>query len=173
MRCTTCLVAALAATLTSAQETVLGVYIFSRHGDRTAKATPPTSLTDLGYDEVFTSGTYFRDRYIASGATSPIYGVSQNQVKLSQIAASAPVDNVLQTSAIGFLSGLYPPVGSSLDSQVLRNGSTVVAPFNGYQLIPLQTVQTGTGSEDAAWLQGSTNCANAQSKMPRIESFEP
>lgn len=162
MRCTTCLLATLAASLASAQETVLGVYIFSRHGDRTAKATPPTNLTDLGYEEVFNSGTYFRNRYIASGAANKIFGVNSDLVKLSQITASAPVDTVLQPSAMGFLQGLYPPVGSQLGTETLRNNTQVQAPLNGFQLIPLQTVQTGAGSEDAAWLQGSTNCANAQ-----------
>jgi hypothetical protein len=44
----------VAASLASAAaaETVIGAYIFSRHGDRTAKSTPPTVLTDLGYQEV-------------------------------------------------------------------------------------------------------------------------
>ncbi|ETN44556.1 uncharacterized protein HMPREF1541_10226 [Cyphellophora europaea CBS 101466] len=155
--------AALAATgLTSAQETVLGVYIFSRHGDRTAKSTPPANLTDLGYSEVFTSGTYFRNRYISSDASSRIHGMNSDLVKQSQIIASAPADTVLQNSALGFLQGLYPPVGNTLGSNTLRNGTTVQSPLNGYQLIPLQTVQTGTNSENSAWLQGSTNCANAQ-----------
>jgi len=162
MRCTTCFIAALAASLASAQETVLGAYIFSRHGDRTAKSTPPANLTDLGYEEVFTSGTYFRNRYIASGATKRIYGINSDIVKLSQITASAPVDNVLQSSALGFLQGLYPPVGTQLGTNTLRNGTQVQSPLNGYQLIPLQTVETGTNSENSAWLQGSTNCANAQ-----------
>ena len=45
------LVASLASS-TIAAETVLGAYIFSRHGDRTAKSTPPAVLTDLGYQEV-------------------------------------------------------------------------------------------------------------------------
>lgn len=154
--------AALTGTLAAAQETVLGVYIFSRHGDRTAKATPPTNLTDLGYDEVFTSGTYFRDRYIAQAASRRIWGMNSDLVKESQITASAPVDNVLQNSAMAFLQGLYPPVGTTLGQQTLRNGTVVYAPLGGYQLIPLQTVSTGAGSEDSAWLQGSTNCLNAQ-----------
>ncbi|KAJ9663816.1 hypothetical protein H2198_000576 [Neophaeococcomyces mojaviensis] len=162
MRCTTCLVAALAVSLVSAQETVLGAYIFSRHGDRTAKSTPPANLTELGYEEVFTSGTYFRNRYIASGATNRILGINSDIVKLSQITASAPVDNVLQSSALGFLQGLYPPVGTQLGTNTLRNGTQVQAPLSGYQLIPLQTVETGANSENSAWLQGSTNCANAQ-----------
>lgn len=86
-------------------ETILGVYIFSRHGDRTAKATPPSNLTDLGYQEVFTSGTYFRNRYVASNATSQIAGISSDIVALSQIAVSAPEDNVLMSSATGFTQG--------------------------------------------------------------------
>lgn len=144
-----------------AAETVLGVYIFSRHGDRTPKAIPPANLTDLGYSQIFTSGTYFRNRYIASNAFSRIAGVNSDLVKQSQITASAPLDTVLMNSAQGFLQGLYPPVGSRLGSDTLRNGSVVQAPLNGYQLIPIQTVTSGTGSEDSAWLQGSSNCAQA------------
>lgn len=148
--------------LAYAEETVLGVYIFSRHGDRTAKSTPPANLTDLGYQEVFTSGTYFRNRYISSDADFRIHGMNSDLVKQSQIIASAPADTVLQNSAMGFLQGLYPPVGNTLGGNTLRNGTVVQSPLNGYQLIPLQTVQSGTNSENSAWLQGSTNCANAQ-----------
>ena len=64
-------------------------------------------------------------------------------------------------SAQGFLQGLYPPVGGTLGSQVLRNGTVVPATLDGYQLIPVQTVTSGTGSEDSAWLQGSSNCEKA------------
>lgn len=151
----------LAVGATTAQETVLGVYVFSRHGDRTAKSTPPANLTDLGYSQVFASGSYFRQRYVDSGAALKIAGINTDVVKLSQLAVSAPLDNVLMNSAQGFLQGLYPPVGTQLGSDTLRNGSTVQAPLNGYQLIPIQQVSTGTGSEDAAWLQGAQNCQNA------------
>jgi hypothetical protein len=156
------LITALTAASSVSAETVLGAYIFSRHGDRTAKSTPPANLTDLGYQQVFTSGTYFRNRYVASDASNRIYGLNSDIVKQSQITASAPTDTVLQNSAMAFLQGLYPPVGSTLGSQTLRNGSIVQSPLNGYQLIPLETVQTGANSENAAWLQGSTNCLNAQ-----------
>lgn len=144
-----------------AAETVLGVYLFSRHGDRTAKSTPPANLTDLGYQGVFTSGAYYRDRYVSSSASKKIAGLNTDIVKLSQIAASAPLDNVLMSSAQGFLQGLYPPVGSTLGQETLRNDTVVHAPLDGYQLIPIQTVTSGTGSEDSAWLQGAGNCANA------------
>ena len=154
------LVLALALPLTQAAETVLGIYIFSRHGDRTSKSTPPTNLTDLGYEQVFTSGSYFRSKYIASDAPSKIAGISSDLVNYAQIVASAPLDTVLMPSAQGFLQGLYPPAGS-LSSQTLRNGTSVESPLNGYQLIPIATVTSGTGSENSAWLQGSSNCANA------------
>ena len=147
--------------LTITAETVLGIYILSRHGDRSSKSTPPTNLTTLGYSQVFTSGSYFRSRYVSSSASSPILGISHDLVNFKQIAASAPLDTVLMPSAQGFLQGLYPPVGNQLGVQTLRNKTEVQTPLDGYQLIPVQTVTTGTASEDSAWLQGAGNCANA------------
>ena len=146
--------------ITQAAETLLGLYIFARHGDRTSKAWPPTVLTDLGYSEIFSSGTWYRENYI--NGTSPINAIQPNNVKLSQISASAPLDGVLMPSAQGFLQGLYPPVGATMGSQTLANGTVVTAPLNGYQLIPISTVATGAGSENQAWLQGASSCANAE-----------
>jgi hypothetical protein len=140
-----------------AAETVLGAYIFHRHGDRTPKALAPTNLTSLGYEQVYTSGQYYRSRYL-SGA-SKIRGINEDTVKLSQLQVTAPVDNVLQNSAQGFLQGLYPPVQTV---QTLANGQDVQAPMDGYQLIPVNTIQTGAGSEDSGWLQDASSCQNAK-----------
>jgi hypothetical protein len=140
-----------------AAETVLGAYIFHRHGDRTPKALAPTNLTALGYEQVYTSGQYYRSRYLEG--SSKIHGMNEDQVKLSQLSVTAPVDNVLQNSAMGFLQGLYPPVQTV---QTLANGQSVQAPMDGYQLIPVNTVQTGAGSEDAGWLQDASSCAAAK-----------
>src|SRR4051794_3220243 len=120
MHLTQIILAGLVAGVANCQETVLGVYIFSRHGDRTAKSTPPTNLTDLGYQEIFTSGTYFRNRYITQGSSSRIHGMNSDLVKLSQITVSAPLDTVLQNSALAFTQALYPPVGETLGSSTLR-----------------------------------------------------
>ncbi|KAG9248313.1 histidine acid phosphatase-like protein [Calycina marina] len=154
------------AALAHAHETVLGVYIFHRHGDRTAKAFPPTELTDLGYQQVYTSGEWFRSKYIDANATSPIINISPNIVKLSQLSVEAAVDNVLQNSAAGFLQGLYPPVGATLGAETLANGTTVESPLSGFQLIPVNVVTSAsassdTSTEDSAWLQGSSGCNNA------------
>ncbi|RMD43725.1 hypothetical protein DV735_g1462, partial [Chaetothyriales sp. CBS 134920] len=162
MRSLSALLAALVAAEAVGAETVLGVYIFSRHGDRTAKATAPANLTDLGYLEVYTSGTYYRNRYIAANASFPIFGMNTDIVAESQITAAAPSDTVIQNSAAGWLQGLYPPVGSSLGSNTLRNGSVVYSPLNGYQLIALEHVDSGADLENAGWLQGSSTCLNAK-----------
>ncbi|KAF3053265.1 hypothetical protein E8E11_007368 [Didymella keratinophila] len=140
-----------------AAETVLGAYIFHRHGDRTPKALAPTSLTPLGYDEVYRSGQYYNSRYITGD--NRIKGINEETVKLSQLSVTSPVDNVLQNSAMGFLQGLYPPVQTV---QTLGNGTDVTAPLSGYQLIPVNTIATGAGSEDAGWLQDASSCANAK-----------
>ena len=153
--------AVFCASISHATETVLGVYMFHRHGDRTAKATPPANLTDLGYSEVYQSGQYYRSRYVASDAPLKISGLNSDIVLQSQIAVSAPSDTVLQNSAQGFIQALYPAVGPQLGNETLANGSSVETPLNGYQLIPISIVSSGSGSEDSSWLQSSTGCANS------------
>jgi acid phosphatase len=153
--------ASLGAIQLSSAETILGAYIFHRHGDRTAKSTPPASLTDLGYSEVHAHGSYYNSRYVANSSEAHILGLGSEVVKLSQLVVSSPSDNVLQNSAAGWLQGLYPPVGGAAN-QTLRNGTVVEPPLNGYQLIPVSITSTGSGSENSQWLQGSTDCQNAE-----------
>jgi hypothetical protein len=165
MMATSGMILALAALLPqlASAETVIGAFIFHRHGDRTAKAWNPVNLTALGADEVFTSGTYFRNRYVSSNASSPIHALSSDIAVLSQMSVTSPIDNVLQSSAQVFLQGLYPPAGS-VSSQTLANGSSVEAPMGGYQYVPVQAVTnaaTGGGAESNEWLQASSGCGNA------------
>jgi len=136
-----------------AQETVLGVYIFHRHGDRTSKNFAPTSLTDLGYSQVYAAGDFYRNRYIDTNASSKIFGISSDLVKNSQLSVQAPVDTVLQNSAAGFLQGLYPPVGATLGTQTLANGthvevSSLFLSMPLPQLRAVQTPRTLNGSKD-------------------------
>jgi hypothetical protein len=154
--------AALPWTVAQNAETILGVYMFHRHGDRTAKITAPANLTDLGYLQVYQSGEYYRNRYVTEDAPFRISGLNPDVVLQSQLQVSAPIDSVLQNSATGFLQSLYPPVGGELDTETLRNGSEVTAPMQGYQLIPLGVAESGTGSEDSTWLQGTSDCAKAE-----------
>ncbi|KAL6868640.1 histidine phosphatase superfamily [Trichoderma novae-zelandiae] len=165
----TLLLASLSATAVSAEQ-VLGVYIFHRHGDRTAKAWNPVSLTPLGAQQVASSAAFYRARYVDDGDSSSngssdlrIAGISPDAAVLSQLAITAPVDNVLQNSAAVFAQGLYPP-SKSAGSQKLANGTTVEAPLGGYQYVPVNAVASSAssaGSEGSAWLQGSSGCGNA------------
>ncbi|OAG05397.1 phosphoglycerate mutase-like protein [Paraphaeosphaeria sporulosa] len=157
MKFTSAVALASAVASTEAAETVLGAYMFHRHGDRTPKSLAPTNLTALGYEQVYTSGQYYRSRYLTGN--SKIKGMNEDIVRLTQLAVTAPVDNVLQNSAQGFLQGLYPPYQQV---QTLANGSDVQSPMDGYQLIPINTVETGSGSEDNGWLQDASSCANAK-----------
>ena len=148
--------------LIGASETILGVYVFHRHGDRSTKSYPPTHLTDLGYAEVFQSGSFYRSRYI--NTTDPIFGISSALVKDSQLNIQTPTDTVLQNSAMGFLQGLYPPVGAILGSEIIANGSAIQSPLDGYQLIPVNVLASASTSSqpgDAIWLEGTTGCENA------------
>jgi hypothetical protein len=86
--------------------------------------------------------------------------MNPNVVKQAQIAVTAPQDNVLQNSAAGFLQGLYPPVGPA--TETLRDGTIVTAPNNGQQMIPINLVSSGAGSEGNAWLQDASGCLNAE-----------
>ncbi|KAL7927865.1 histidine phosphatase superfamily [Trichoderma austrokoningii] len=151
-----------AAVAPTAAEQVLGVYIFHRHGDRTSKSWNPVSLTPLGADQVASSADYFRKRYIDDGASLRIANISADQAVLSQLAITAPVDNVLQNSAGVFAQGLYP-ANKTAGSTKLANGTTVVAPLGGYQYIPVNTITSASSSnsESSAWLQGSSGCNNA------------
>ncbi|KAJ5191993.1 Histidine phosphatase superfamily clade-2 [Penicillium cinerascens] len=153
------LAACIAAPVVDA-ERVLGAYLYSRHGDRTAKVLGNTQLTDLGYHEVFSSGSFYHDRYIAAGSDEQIEGISEPIVNPNQISASAPDDAVLQNSATGFLQGVYPPALKAA-SQTLGNGTFIQSPLDGYQIIQLQTTDTSQDSESSAWLQGSSDCSKA------------
>ncbi|PYH88207.1 phosphoglycerate mutase-like protein [Aspergillus ellipticus CBS 707.79] len=152
---------ALPLALPASAERVLAAYIFARHGDRTAKVLKNTELTDLGYNEVFDTGSYYRSRYIQANSSRHIQGINVNLVKLSQISASSPSDDVLQNSATAFLQGVYPPVGTAA-RETLADGTVVEVPLDGYQLIPVTTTSAGSNSEDTTWLQSATDCRNAE-----------
>lgn len=145
-----------------AAETVLGAYIFHRHGDRTTKSYTPVSLTPLGAQQVYSSGAWYRDRYVSSNASAKINGISSDIVKLSQLSVTSPVDNVLQNSGQVFLQSLYPPAKAS--SEQLPNGKVVEGPLGGYQYIPVNADMTSASSknsEENGWLQGGSGCPRA------------
>jgi prostatic aicd phosphatase len=149
----------LAASQSTSGETVHGVVIFSRHGDRTWKGAPPTALTVVGQNQLFNSGEFWHSRYLNSSSSSQISGISPDSYDPSQLYASAPDEPVLVTSGQAFLQGLYPP--DEAVSTKLANGTTIEAPLGGYQYAPIHTVDDQ--SAQALWLKGDDSCpSNAQ-----------
>ncbi|KAI1845320.1 hypothetical protein JX265_005477 [Neoarthrinium moseri] len=154
---------ALAALPAVTAETILGVYIFHRHGDRTPKALAPANLTSLGQEQVYQSGAYYRSRYVASDASSPIYRLSSDVAVANQMTVTSQTDTVLQNSAQAFMQGVYPPVGT-VSVEKLANGSSIEGSLNGYQYIPINAVASASSSSNAEnneWLQGGSGCGNA------------
>ncbi|PHH78780.1 hypothetical protein CDD80_6236 [Ophiocordyceps camponoti-rufipedis] len=146
--------------VSAADDRLLGVYIFHRHGDRTAKAWKPVNLTALGAVQVHSSGSFYRDRYVTGPDALP--GISPDLAVASQLSVTSPRDPVLQASAQTFVQGLYPPDDTL--AETLANGSSVVAPLGGTQYVPVDKAETKAGDrpEDNAWLQGGSGCVNAE-----------
>lgn len=56
----------------------------------TSKFFKGYDMTTLGENQIFSSGTFYRERYIESGAPSQILGIAPDKYKAAQIWASAP-----------------------------------------------------------------------------------
>ncbi|KAF4983039.1 hypothetical protein FZEAL_1464 [Fusarium zealandicum] len=144
---------------TAAAETIHGVVVFSRHGDRSTKWYGAQSLTSLGAEQNFQVGSDYRSRYLSSDSDSQILGISEDEYKPSQIFASAPDQGILMNTATAFLQGLYPPLADidpEIVSQTLNNGSESEAPLDGYQYVRLQTISDN--SPDTIWIKGDDAC---------------
>ncbi|KAH7416718.1 histidine phosphatase superfamily [Cadophora sp. MPI-SDFR-AT-0126] len=140
-------------------ETIHGVTIFSRHGDRTSKHYSGYQLTPLGFTENFEVGSDYRDLYIADGASKQILGISASKYVPSQVFASAPDQQVLLNTATAFLQGLYPPleaINATLAVQSLNNGTSYINPLNGYQYVVLHGEEST--APDTIWIKGDEGC---------------
>ncbi|KAK4233984.1 histidine phosphatase superfamily [Achaetomium macrosporum] len=143
----------------AAAETVHGVLVFSRHGDRTAKHFGNTVLTSLGAQQVFQVGSDYRARYLASDSPHRISNISEFEYVPAQVWASAPDQAILLNTATSFLQGLYPPLGDvkpALATTSLANGSSVSSPLSGYQYVTLHGVDDA--SAETVWIKGDDNC---------------
>ncbi|KXJ88704.1 histidine phosphatase superfamily [Microdochium bolleyi] len=164
---TSLLLSAVLAPAAVVGETVLGVTVFSRHGDRTSKHYPGYTLTNLGFKQNHQVGEAYRATYLAANSSKHILGVSEDKYVPAQLYASAPDQMVLLNTATAFLQGLYPPLGSdgastaSLSVQTLNNGTAYSAPLEGYQYVVLHG--ENTDSPQTIWLKGDDACPAAVS----------
>ncbi|KAK4173142.1 putative lysosomal acid phosphatase [Triangularia setosa] len=152
-------------------ETVHGVVVFTRHGDRTTKHYGAQELTRLGTTQNFQVGSDYRSRYIEAGSPQRILNISEFNYIPSEVYASAPNQGILLNTATAFLQGLYPPLvdlNSETASQTLNNGSKSTSPLNGYQYVTLQGVSSN--SPDAIWIKGDDGCPAVTSASQSFES---
>jgi hypothetical protein len=152
----------------AAAETILGVTVFSRHGDRSSKHYKGYSLSAKGSQQVFSVGSDYRERYISSNSSSQILGISENKVVQSQIFASAPDTEVLLNTANSFLQGLYPPTKEA--SEILTNSKEVSNPLDGYQYVVIHSKETD--APDTIWLKGDENCPAAIASQDSYKESE-
>ncbi|KAF6836732.1 histidine acid phosphatase [Colletotrichum plurivorum] len=154
----------------AAAETVHGVVVFTRHGDRNTKHYGAQAITSVGAQQCFQVGSDYRARYLESDSPHHILNISEDKYVSSQIYASAPDQSLLKNSATAFLQGLYPPLvglDAEVATQTLNNGSTSTSPLNGYQYVFLHG--ENANSPDTIWIKGDDGCpANAAA----YKSFE-
>ncbi|KAH8683053.1 histidine phosphatase superfamily [Tricladium varicosporioides] len=141
-------------------ETIHGVALVNRHGDRTSKHYPDYQLTNLGYRQSFDAGSFFRSTYVANGAPKKILGMSPDAYVYTQLYAAAPDQQILLKTTTAFLQGVYPPLSDinalSLGTETINNGSTYTTAANGFQYIFLRGRQAT--SPDTMWIKGDELC---------------
>lgn len=167
-----------------AAEQVVGAFIFGRHGDRLTK--PTTTLTNIGANQLLSSGKFYHDRYFSSNSSYNIAGLNISYHS-SQFMAQAPNSDVIQMSQTAFLQGLYPPLDSISNSEdakkaqaeaiqlavTLANGSDIESPLDGYQYVVAQGVDND--APDMIWIKGDENCPafdEASTEYYKTEEFK-
>ncbi|CAE6442479.1 unnamed protein product [Rhizoctonia solani] len=143
-------------------ERVLGVVLLTRHGDRQGFYQSPdnytpvqTAITPLGLVQEYQLGQLIRSLYFNASSPSIISGIStglfdQNQVRIRADAGGE--GGVIYDSTVALSQGLWP--AATAFNTTLANGTTVIAPLNGYQYAPIETVEP----ESDVSLEGWTEC---------------
>lgn len=140
-----------------AAEVVHAVVTVQRHGDRTFKGFPPTSLTFLGQLQCHNAGAFYRQRYLNHSSPFFIDDISESSFDDIEVYAMAPDQPLLVTSGQVFLQGLYPPA-TYHKPQTLANGEEVQDPVNGLQYTTIHSMTTK--DPDTIWLKADGQCPN-------------
>lgn len=137
------------------------------HGERTPFYSPnPPTLTSSGAQQMFSQGSMFRARYLATDTVvdgdeagidrAPIVGIQKNAIDNTQIDILSTTDTFIFTGALAFMQGLYPPIqqafannSGGMDSAVLSDGTLVDYPLDGYQYPDIRT--SSVQDPEAIW----------------------
>ncbi|KAI0800417.1 phosphoglycerate mutase-like protein [Fomes fomentarius] len=158
----------------SAHHDVLGSVIIARNGDRTECFQHPvtqkpgsTQSTPLGSVQAYQLGQYLRNLYLNPDSPSHIRGIHSDLVDLQEVAVRVKVGGEgasVFDSATALLQGLFPP--NPNNRITLANETTVVAPLNGYQYIPVETVEPSNDRSLEPW----TDCPAFEKHVQKVHS---
>ncbi|KAI1783500.1 phosphoglycerate mutase-like protein [Ganoderma leucocontextum] len=153
---------------------VLGAVILARNGDRTECFQHPvtqkpstTRSTPLGEVQAYQLGQYLRGLYLDPSSASHIRGIHSDLVDLTEVAVRVKVGGEgasVFDSATALLQGLFPP--NPANRITLANETTVVAPLNGYQYIPVETVEPSNDRSLEPW----TDCPAFQKHVAKVHA---
>ncbi|KAF8589265.1 phosphoglycerate mutase-like protein [Ramaria rubella] len=143
---------------------LLGVVLLARHGDRLEFFQDPltynpseTLLTPLGTVEESFLGNFLQNTYLHPSSPSVINNISFPVANLDQLlvrADAAGEGSTILASIGALLQGLFPPTSQFNDT--LANGTTIVGAGNGYQFIPVESVEPDLDIS----LNSFTSCPN-------------
>ena len=184
--CSLALVIALqTAAFVSAQglsEKVWAVFAYTLHGDSTPSALPrPETLTPYGASELYTAGSTFRDRYVAThsdgdAGSRRIQDISPDVLDSEEVIVLSTMQQPDFASAQAFMQGLYPPLEQSENStypetsSLLANGSLAVAPLGGYQYP--RVLSYGLDDPKSLALAGKDQCPKHDAEVSDYQSGE-
>ena len=150
----------------SSNETIWASVIYTYYGDRTPLLWPvPNMLTSLGAQQLFSAGSFFRQRYLTKthgGMIGPaINKISTDTLDNLEVFAKSTVDQFTAASGLAFIQGLYPPTNVSSDDNLAfatspSNGSEPTAPLDGYQYPLLLTFSPN--DPNSIWIEGQSDC---------------
>ncbi|KAI7162945.1 hypothetical protein KC349_g1661 [Hortaea werneckii] len=160
-------------TVAADEYTAWASVIFSRGGERTPEVLGhlPTVLTSLGAQQMYQSGSFFRERYITSSLDlmssddddTTLQDLSPESIDPLQLYVAALDDQWTLASAQAFMQGLYPPytlndsIAESLESsQMIANGSYIDYPLGGYQYPRIHAFSSA--DVEYPYLGGSLSC---------------
>ncbi|MCV2423731.1 hypothetical protein LNV47_24415, partial [Paucibacter sp. DJ4R-1] len=138
--------------------------LLTRHVDRQGFYQSPesytpvqTAITPLGLVQEYQLGQLIRSLYFNASSPSVISGIStglfdQNQVRIRADAGGE--GGVIFDSAVALSQGVWPAANAF--NTTLANGTTVVAPLNGYQYAPIESVEPDTDISLEGWTECNT-----------------
>lgn len=157
---------------------VWAVFAYTLHGDSIPTALPQEkTLTPYGASGLYTAGSSFRDRYVASNAgDTKVRDISPDLLDSGDVIVFSTVQKPDMASAQAFMQGLYPPLEQSEnstypDSSVqLANGSVAIAPLGGYQYPNILTY--GLDDPKSIALNGQDQCPMHEIEVSEYESSD-